>query len=59
MIRRKQMEDKRCGGCKFFGAPTGKGEMHFCENVKSIYKAARAIATGCSRFEEKGGEEDA
>lgn len=53
------MEDKHCGGCKFFGAPTGKEEMHFCENVKSIYKAARAIATGCSRFEEKGGEEDA
>lgn len=52
------MEDKHCGDCKFFGAPAN-GEMHFCESPKSMYKEARAIATSCSRFEEKGGEEDA
>lgn len=52
MIRRKQMEDKHCGDCKFFGAPTN-GEMHFCESPKSMYKEARAIATGCTKFEKK------
>ena len=52
MIRRKQMEDKRCGDCKFFGAPAN-GEMHFCESPKSMYKEARAIATGCTKFEKK------
>lgn len=44
------MGDRHCGECKYFGAPI-RDEMHICENDRSIYKAARAIATGCSKFE--------
>lgn len=46
------MKDKHCGDCKFFGAPIGD-EMHICENDRSIYKVARALATGCTKFEKK------
>lgn len=58
---RKDMNEKTCGKCRYFGEPLGTfhetKEFHRCHNEKSIFKACLSTATGCEKYERKEGEE--